>query len=1188
MSQHRNRKPARPMQLVELEARDVPATFVVTTNAESTPGDNFLSLREAVIAANANPGDDTIILTTGTHTLSLAGANEDAAATGDLDITDTTGKTTIESALLVPDAVFTVVTIGGLDRVFDVHPGVQLELKGIAVRDGGNVQNGGGIHNRGELTLNNVDFKSNFAVLRGGAIDNNSTTATVTMSVGKFEGNGANAVTTLPIGGAINVGGGSVSVSGAIFSGNTAGEGGAINARSSTVTITDSFFAFNSAGDGGAIATTGGNLFVHTSQFNDNKATRAAVAGSSNPGGKGGAVLARGEARINRSTFFQNTASGINGQGGALYNTNYLEVVNSTISNNVAGNPSASNPVSVGGGIANTAGTLRLFSSTVVENRSLLSSSVGGGVYNVASVGAVVSGFIQNTIVARNNFGISSNTPDITGTFTSTGGNLIGISVGSSGWIASDYLGTFSNPINPLLGLLGNNGGRPQTRPLLAGSPAQDKGVLNANTPTIDQRGQPRPAGTGVDIGAFEYQPNAQPIAENDFYFTPEDTKYVADGAGVFLNDRDPNGRPLTAELLSGPNFGTLTFNTNGTFVYTPAANFNGTDVFTYRVTNDAGFSAEASAFFNVGAVNDPPVANNGSATTAEDTPVGGTLTASDVENDPLTFALVGAAKNGTAVVNPNGTYTYTPNANFHGTDSFTFRANDGNANGNTATVTITVTPVNDAPIANDSEVSVDEDNELVIVLPVTDVDGDTLGIRIETPPANGSLTFDEQGKPVYVPHEHFNGTDSFTYTAFDGILRSSTATVVITVNPVNDAPVADDTNATTPEDTPVGGTLTANDIENDPLAFALVGAAKNGIAVVNPNGTYSYTPNANFHGVDSFTYQANDGNANSNTATVTITVTPVNDAPTTTDGSAATDEDTIFNGTLLGADVDGDPLTYALVGTAKNGTVAVNANGSYSYTPNANYHGVDSFTFRASDGQATSNLATVTIAVNPVNDGPTLAPATLSLPENSPNGTSVGTIVGADVDGDALTYVIVSGNTAGAFAIDPASGVVTVANSAALDFETTPSFALTVRATDGGGLSAQATVTVNLIDVNEVPPIAIDVLPGNAGNEIRLRTAKSIEVAILSSAQFDARTVDVTSLRFGRTGAEDSIARNKKTGAPQFSLRDVNGDGRLDLVASYDVKKAGFQVGDTRAILTGRLTNGLAFAAEDTIRVRN
>ncbi len=1182
------------MRLVQLETRDVPATYVVTTNAESTPGDNLLSLREAVIAANANPGDDTIILTTGTHTLSLAGANENAAATGDLDITDASGVTRIESALLVPNAVFSFVSIGGLDRVFEVHAGAKLDLAGLAIRDGGNVVNGGGVHNLGTLTLNNVDFKSNFATGRGGAIDNNSSNATVTMNVGKFEGNGANAATTLPVGGAINVGAGSISIAGAIFSANTAGEGGAINARSSFVNIVDSFFAFNSALDGGAIATSGGNLFVTTSQFNDNKATRNAVNDSSTAGAQGGAIFNRGEARVNRSTFLRNAASGINGQGGAILTTSYLEVVNSTLTGNIAGSlaQGAINKVSRGGGIANVAGTLRLFSSTVVDNRALplsIASGLGGGIYSVGIQGTVALGFIQNSIVARNYSSPSvSNAPEFAGTITSTGGNLIGNAAGSGGWIASDFLGTGSNPIDPLLGLLGNNGGLPQTRPLLAGSPAQDKGVVNANTPTIDQRGELRPAGAAVDIGAFEYQPTAKPTAENDFYFLFEDANYVADGAGVFLNDRDPNGRPLTAVLLSGPNFGSLTFGADGKFVYTPNPNFHGNDVFTYRVTNDAGFSAEASAFFEVGAKNDAPVANNGSASTNEDTPVGGTLTASDVENDPLTFALVGQAKNGTAVVNANGVYTYTPNPDFHGADSFTFRANDGAADGNVATIAITVAPVNDAPTADDLDVAVDEDHELVIVLPVADVDGDALGIQIETPPANGSLTFDEQGNPVYVPHENFTGTDSFTYTAFDGALRSNVATVFITVNPVNDAPVAVDDSATTDEDTPLGGTLLGADADNDPLAFVLVDAARYGVVVVNPNGAYTYTPNPDFHGADSFSFQASDGLASSNVATVAITVAPVNDAPTAADGSAATDEDTAFNGTLLGADVDGDALTFALVGTAKNGTVAVNANGSYTYAPNANYHGSDSFTFRASDGQAASNVATVTIAVNPVNDAPTLAPATLSLPENSPNGTGVGTIVGADVDGDALTYAIVAGNTAGAFAIDPASGVVTVANSAALDFETTPIFALAVRATDTGGLSAQATVTINLTDVNEAPVVAIDILPGNAANDIRLKTAKTVEVAILSTALFDARSVDAGTIRFGRAGTEDSIARQKKTGAPQVSLRDVNGDGRLDLVANYDVKIAGFRVGDTKGILTGRLANGQTFADDDAIVVRN
>ena len=120
------------------------------------------------------------------------------------------------------------------------------------------------------------------------------------------------------------------------------------------------------------------------------------------------------------------------------------------------------------------------------------------------------------------------------------------------------------------------------------------------------------------------------------------------------------------------------------------------------------------------------------------------------------------------------------------------------------------------------------------------------------------------------------------------------------------------------------------------------------------------------------------------------------------------------------------------------------------------------------------------------------------------------------------------------------------------------------------------------------MPPVIIDIKPGDALNEIRLKSAKTVDVAILSSAVFDARTVDANSLRFGRTGAEDSLTRHKKTGAPQVSFRDVNGDGRLDLVARFVVADTGFRAGDTKGILTGRLANGPAFTDDDAVTMRN
>src|SRR5262249_5661596 len=267
-----------------------------------------------------------------------------------------------------------------------------------------------------------------------------------------------------------------------------------------------------------------------------------------------------------------------------------------------------------------------------------------------------------------------------------------------------------------------------------------------------------------------------------------------------------------------------------------------------------------------------------------------------------------------------------------------------------------------------------------------------------------------------------------------------------------------------------------------------------------------------------------------------------------------------------------------AVVSPPSHGTVTENPDGTFTYTPAGNYNGPDGFTFKANDGTADSPAASITITVRPVNDAPTLAPAAFTLPENSPGGTLVGAVSGSDVEGDPLTYSIVGGNTAGAFAIDLATGQITVANSAALNFETTPVFTLTVQVRDPGGLTGQAAVTVRLTDVPEDTRVTIDIKPGDSRNEINIKSHGKIEVAILSTADFDARTVDVDSLRFGRTGQEDSLSRNPH--GPRYELVDVNGDGRLDLVVKFEIDLTGFQVGDTNGILTGRLLDGTAVSA--------
>ncbi|HVK07701.1 MAG TPA: Ig-like domain-containing protein [Gemmataceae bacterium] len=275
--------------------------------------------------------------------------------------------------------------------------------------------------------------------------------------------------------------------------------------------------------------------------------------------------------------------------------------------------------------------------------------------------------------------------------------------------------------------------------------------------------------------------------------------------------------------------------------------------------------------------------------------------------------------------------------------------------------------------------------------------------------------------------------------------------------------------------------------------------------------------------------------------------------------------------------------LTVTGVTAASHGTVTLTG-GVVRYAPAANYSGPDSFTYTVTDLAGGTATATVNVTVVSVNDPPTIQGAEFTIPELTPPGTVVGTVAGTDPDGDVLTHTITAGNTGGAFAIHPTTGRITVANGLALDFETTPVFALTVRAQDPGGLSATATVTVRLTDVAEAPSPAIDIEPGNSQNRVRLGSGSLVTVAILGSAEFNARQIRLASVRFGRTGFEDSLYRPAHLRWARFV--DVNGDGQLDLVAKFVVTKTGFQPGDTKGFLTGRLKDGRAFTADDSVMI--
>jgi VCBS repeat-containing protein len=291
--------------------------------------------------------------------------------------------------------------------------------------------------------------------------------------------------------------------------------------------------------------------------------------------------------------------------------------------------------------------------------------------------------------------------------------------------------------------------------------------------------------------------------------------------------------------------------------------------------------------------------------------------------------------------------------------------------------VKVYVNPENTAPLAGDDAYTMNEDAALNVAAPGvlgndTDGENDSLTAALVSNVSNGSLTLNANGSFNYTPNHNFNGTDAFIYVANDGTVDSNVATVTITVTAVNDPPAAGDDAYTISEDAELNvaapGVLgNDTDGENDSLTAALVSNISNGSLTLNANGSFNYTPNHNFNGADTFTYVANDGTANSNLATVTITVTAVNDPPVAGDDTYMAYKDVPLHVAATGvlgndSDLDGDALTVTLVSDVSNGSLTLNSDGSFNYTPNHNFNGTDTFTYAANDGTANSNVATVTI----------------------------------------------------------------------------------------------------------------------------------------------------------------------------------------------------------------------------------
>ena len=629
------------------------------------------------------------------------------------------------------------------------------------------------------------------------------------------------------------------------------------------------------------------------------------------------------------------------------------------------------------------------------------------------------------------------------------------------------------------------------------------------------------------------------PIAVDDgtalapFQFFPEDAPATA--VDVIANDTGPDGLTSTGLTITGKTdgaHGTVAIDAGMQFVtYTPNAEDSGTDSFTYTVS-DGSTTATATVYVSINALNDAPSFTHGpNQTVAEDAgpqTVTGFVTGSvgpsiesaqklnyvvDLNSNPGLFSVQPAFSPADTLTED---LTYTPAANANGSATITLHAVDNGPNGGgdvnfspSQQFTITVTPANDAPVAVDDNATVLEEAGATTVdvrANDTDVDHDTLTITAKTNGTKGTVAIVAGTSVTYTPNLNAVGSDSFTYTISDGHGGTDIGTVNVTITGVNDAPTfavpsgttaAEDAGARTVPAFATGMSAGPADEAGQVLSFT-ISNSQPALFAVQPSvnvttGTLTYTPAVNRNGVATVTLVLHDngdvlnGGVNATSHTFTITVTPVDDAPVAVaDGPFLVKQGSSVTRSaaagVLANDTDIDTshglLTAVLATNPSHGSVTLNADGSFTYTPLLAYVGPDSFTYHAHDGSLDSGNVTVSLTVY-VNHAPVAVDDPATVVAGSPltpidvltNDNAANPDIGETVLITSATHpghgtVVITGGGTG-LSYRPASG-----------FKGSDSFTYTI---SDGLASATATVHVT-VPKDTFKPVAtapVQTIPG-------------------------------------------------------------------------------------------------------------
>ena len=700
---------------------------------------------------------------------------------------------------------------------------------------------------------------------------------------------------------------------------------------------------------------------------------------------------------------------------------------------------------------------------------------------------------------------------------------------------------------------------------------------------------------------------NSRPLAVDDVFAGNEDAILVVESAqGLLANDHDLDGDSLitifTPGTGCGPCFGQLLVRQDGGFRYTPGPNFNGTDEFLYRVSDGiAGFDT-GHVVISILPVNDAPVTEPDTYRTSEDVILNPSVTLGVLRNDRevdgeqlVNTTLIHQAMHGAVIVGAGGGFGYTPNANFNGRDSFVYRVFDESNLYTDEDVEIVVTAVNDAPDAVNDSYSVDRDQTLVATLATgvlandSDVDGPGLVASVVSPPSHGVLQLATDGHFTYQPDGVFVGVDQFQYQVDDGLGAVDSAAVSIVVRDVGSPvsiTVADDFYAVEGAEltVPAPGVLGNDSVIGAPtLTASIVVPPQSGTLTLGPDGHFTYTAPPGFSGVRTFTYDASAG-GNSELALVTLDVQAAQNVPPIAVGEQfGVLEDGLLDSRSSGglltndSDFEGASLSLQMLTQPTHGVLDAQPDGQFLYSPNMDYSGSDTFTYRVYDGQVGSNTATASLTVFPQNDAPRVQDD--SYQTGRDQSLTVAAVNGllandSDVDGDSIAVELVDSPihgqvqvaTNGGFVYQPAAGYV------GLDL-------FRYAATDGSARSV-GLVSVNVVLPGNQPPTAVG--ESFAVNEDEVLSSSAVGLLTANDTDPDGDALSVVLVAGPAHGtltldnaAFEYLPNGDYFGPDQFTYRVTDGSASAGPVAVsltvLPVNDAPHAIADLYSVLQGQ-----------------